>query len=364
MKRISEPNVLPLMSPEPDPVRPGPVDRLARPLRDLRLSVLDRCNLRCTYCMPEDSLQGQGVFLPREQVLTDDELVRLVRVFTQLGVNKIRLTGGEPLLRPGFSALVRRIAAEPRIDDLALTTNGILLPRHAESLHRAGLGRITVSLDSLDESAFRALSGHRGSVGEVLDGITAAEAAGFRSLKINCVVQRGVNDAGIEDMVDHFRGTGHVLRFIEFMDVGNLNHWDRGQVVPSAELLARIHARWPLRPLEPGAPGETARRYGFEDGKGEIGFISSITQPFCGDCTRARVTADGNFYTCLFASQGAALKPLLRQGGDEALRAFLEQRWPRRQDRYSEIRSRSVMPETGQDDSGDAPRVEMFRMGG
>lgn len=368
MKR-SGPNVLPLAAPryrasEPEPARTGPVDRLARPLRDLRLSVLDRCNLRCTYCMPEDSLQGQGVFLPRDQLLSDDELVRLVRVFVRLGVHKIRLTGGEPLLRPGFVELVRRIAAEPGIDDLALTTNGVLLPRHAEALRKAGLGRITVSLDSLDESAFQALSGHRGSVGEVLDGIAAAETAGFRSLKINCVVQRGVNDAGIEDMVEHFRGTGHVLRFIEFMDVGNLNHWNLDQVVPSAELLARIHAHWPLRPLAPGAAGETARRYAFEDGQGEIGFIASITQPFCGDCTRARVTADGNFYTCLFASRGAALKPLLRQGGEDALHEFLGERWAQRGDRYSEIRSRADGPLSEADGPQGGPRVEMFRMGG
>ena len=369
MKSILGPNVLPLTSPrpmatEPESARIGPVDRLARPLRDLRLSVLDRCNLRCTYCMPEESLQGQGVFLPREQLLTDDELVRLVRIFTRLGVNKIRLTGGEPLLRPGFSDLVECIAAEPRIDDLALTTNGVLLPRHAEALRRAGLGRIPVSLDSLDESTFRVLSGHRGSAGEVLEGIAAAEAAGFRSLKINCVVQRGVNDEGVEAMVNHFRGTGHVLRFIEFMDVGNLNHWNREQVVPSAELLARIHARWPLRPMAPSAPGETARRYAFEDGQGEVGFIASITQPFCGDCTRARVTADGNFYTCLFAGRGAALRPLLRQGPDEALQEFLEQRWSRREDRYSEVRSRSGAPKGDETGSGHEPRVEMFRMGG
>jgi cyclic pyranopterin phosphate synthase len=368
MKRFLGPTVMPLATPgtkqlAPDRAPIGPVDRLARPLRDLRLSVLDRCNLRCSYCMPEDSLQGQGVFLPREQLLTDDELVRLVRVFVRLGVHKIRLTGGEPLLRPGFSSLVERIAAEPRIDDLALTTNGILLPRQAEALRAAGLGRITVSLDSLDEDAFQALSGHRGSVAEVLDGIAAAEAAGFRSLKINSVVQRGVNDGGVEDMVDHFRGSGHVLRFIEFMDVGNLNHWNREQVVPSAELLARIHARWPLRALAPSAPGETARRYAFEDGQGEIGFIASITQPFCGDCTRARVTADGNFYTCLFAHRGVALRPLLRQGGDDALHEFLADRWARRQDRYSEVRSESARQADGKAGQVGA-RVEMFRMGG
>jgi cyclic pyranopterin phosphate synthase len=332
-----------------------PRDRLARPLRDLRLSVLDRCNLRCTYCMPEESLQGQGSFLPKEQLLTDEELVQLVRVFVELGVSKIRLTGGEPLLRPGLSGLVRQIAAVPGVEDLALTTNGILLPRQARDLRKAGLGRITVSLDSIDEDTFRTMSGGRGSVAEVLAGIAAAEDAGFQSLKINTVVQRGVNDAGVESLVDHFRGTGHIVRLIEFMDVGNLNHWSREQVVPSAELLERLHARWPLRSLAHRVPGETARRYAFEDGAGELGFISSITQPFCGDCTRARVTADGNFYTCLFSGRGAALRPLLRQSGEAPVLEFLREHWARRHDRYSEIRSEAAL---------EKERVEMFRMGG
>ncbi len=334
----------------------GPRDRFARPLRDLRLSVLDRCNLRCTYCMPEDSLEGRGVFLPREELLTDDEVVRLVGIFRDLGVHKVRLTGGEPLLRPGLADLVARIAELHGVDDLALTTNAILLPRQAADLRRAGLGRITVSLDSLDPEVFRQMSGGRGSVDEVLSGIEAAGQAGYERLKINTVVQRGVNDAGVENLLAHFRGSGHVVRLIEFMDVGNLNHWRREQVVPSAELLRRIHARWPLRPLSPSAPGETARRFAYEDGAGEIGFISSITQPFCGDCTRARVTADGTFYTCLFAGQGAALRPLLRQyADDEPLFAFLGRRWSDREDRYSELRRRRAAPDH---------RVEMFRMGG
>lgn len=355
-------NVLPLSVPGTNVPRPGPVDRLARPLRDLRLSVLDRCNLRCSYCMPEASLQGQGVFLPREALLSDDELVRLVRVFTRLGVHKIRLTGGEPLLRPGLPALVERIAGVPGIEDLALTTNGILLPRLAGDLRAAGLGRITVSLDSLDEASFLKLSGNRGSVAEVLDGIAAAEAAGFRSVKINTVIQRGVNDAGVEALVDHFRGTGHIVRFIEYMDVGNMNDWRREQVVPSAELLERVHARWPLRPLASAVRGETARRYAFEDGQGEIGFISSITQPFCGDCSRARVTAEGNFYTCLFAHQGVALRPLLRQQpDDERLGEYLTERWAARQDRYSEVRGRKGAEKAAPVDDS---RVEMFRMGG
>jgi len=353
MKSTSSSQVIPLAAPRSPAA--GPRDRLARPLRDLRLSVLDRCNLRCTYCMPEDSLEGQGVFLPREALLSDDELVRLVEVFVRLGVNKVRLTGGEPLLRPGLPALVARIAKIPGVDDLALTTNGMLLPRQARDLRAAGLGRITVSLDSLDETEFRTLSGNRGSVAGVLAGIAAAERAGYRRLKINTVVQRGVNDEGVEALLEHFRGTGHVVRLIEFMDVGNLNHWDRARVVPSAELLARIHARWPLRALGATVAGETARRFAFEDGAGEIGFISSITQPFCGDCSRARVTADGTFYSCLFAGTGAALRPLLRQGDDQRLHEFLETRWRDRDDRYSELRGGRAHPDA---------RVEMFRMGG
>lgn len=338
----------------------GPLDRLARPLRDLRLSVLDRCNLRCTYCMPEDSLQGQGVFLPRETLLSDDELERLVRVFVRLGVRKVRLTGGEPLLRNGLPELVRRIAATAGVEDLALTTNGVLLPRQAVALRNAGLERITVSLDSLDDTRFRRMSGGRGSVAEVLAGIHAAERAGFSSLKINTVVRRGVNEDDVEPLVEHFRGSGHVLRFIEFMDVGNLNHWRPDEVVPSAELLERVHGRWPLRPLPRRSRGETARRYAFQDGAGEIGFISSITQPFCGDCSRARVTADGNLYTCLFARRGVALKPVLRQADDDALHAFLADRWAGRADRYSEDRGKRA-----QDGNAAAlPRVEMFRMGG
>ncbi len=328
----------------------------ARPLRDLRLSVLDRCNLRCTYCMPEDSLNGQGVFLPARQLLADDELEALVRVFAGLGVRKVRLTGGEPLLRPGLPGLVARLAAIEAVEDLALTTNGMLLTRLAAPLLRAGLGRITVSLDSLDEQVFQAMSGGRGSVQAVLAGIEAAEQAGFGGLKINTVVQRGVNEATVMDLVDHFRGTPHTVRLIEFMDVGNINHWSREQVVPSAELLQRVHRRWPLRPVPSPVAGETARRFEFLDGAGEIGFISSITEPFCGACTRARVTADGVFYSCLFSSRGTELRPLLRAGGDERqLRDHIVAMWQQRNDRYSEVRN-----------GGGAGRakVEMFRMGG
>jgi cyclic pyranopterin phosphate synthase len=335
---------------------PSITDQYTRPLRDLRLSVLDRCNLRCTYCMPEESLNGQGVFLPSTRLLTDAELERVVRLFVLMGVHKLRLTGGEPLLRPELPALVKRLAAIEGIDDLAITTNAILLPRMAAELKRAGLGRITVSLDSLDNQIFKTMSGGRGSVAEVLDGIAAAEQAGFRQIKINSVVQRNVNDRCVTDLAEHFRGSGHTLRFIEFMDVGNLNHWSREQVIASADLLKTIHDRWPLRPVEQQMPGETARRYEYLDGAGEVGFISSITEPFCGDCTRARVTADGVFYSCLFSSQGTELRPLLRNGlSDELLHGRLVQLWSERNDRYSEHRNGAA---------AEASKVEMFRMGG
>jgi len=332
------------------------VDKYARPLKDLRLSVLDRCNLRCSYCMPEESMHGQGVFLPGSKLLTDSELEKVVRVFVRMGVHKLRLTGGEPLLRPDLPSLVKCLSGIDGIDDLAITTNAILLPRMAKQLKQAGLGRITVSLDSLDEKVFREMSGGRGSVAEVLDGIAAAEQAGFDRMKINTVIQKDINDGLVLDLVDHFRGTGHTIRFIEFMDVGNLNHWSRSQVVPSADLLKTIHDRWPLKPVAQQVRGETARRYEFLDGGGEVGFISSITEPFCGDCTRARVTADGVFYSCLFSSQGTELRPLLRNDiSVEALHDLLSEIWRSRDDRYSEERNGAGRPES---------KVEMFRMGG
>lgn len=325
-------------------------------MRDLRLSVLDRCNLRCTYCMPEESLNGQGIFLPGPKLLSDEELLRVVRMFVNLGVHKIRLTGGEPLLRPGLTELVSHVSRLEGVEDLAMTTNAILLPRLANPLFEAGLGRITVSLDSLDDDVFRSMAGGRGSVEEVLGGIEAAERAGFGGLKINTVVQRGVNDHTVMDLLAHFRGSGHTVRLIEFMDVGNINHWSRDQVVPSAELLKGVHDRWPLKPVAQPVPGETARRYEYLDGSGEIGFISSITEPFCGDCTRARVTADGVFYNCLFSSEGTSLRPLLRNGMEsEALQAHIESLWRHRSDRYSEHRNGG---------GGRRDKVEMFRMGG
>jgi len=332
------------------------IDSLARPLKDLRISVMDRCNLRCTYCMPEESLHGKGVFLPSHHLLSDGEIVLLVRVFIKLGVQKIRLTGGEPLLRPGFVELVSRISAIEGITDLALTTNAVLLPRYAAALKKAGLGRITISLDSLDETVFRAMAGGRGAVTEVLDGISAAEQAGFKQLKINTVVQRNVNDHTVLDLVDHFRNSGHTVRLIEFMDVGNVNHWDRELVVPSADLLKTIHDRWALRPSAKQAVGETARRYVFADGAGEIGFISSITEPFCGDCSRARITADGTFYSCLFSARGTELRDRIRDGMDaDEITTVIQDLWKKRADRYSELRN---------DLPRDQPHVEMYRMGG
>ena len=306
--------------------------------------------------MPEESLHGRGVFLRPHYLLSDGEIELLVRVFAGLGVHKLRLTGGEPLLRPGFIELVSRISSVEGITDLAVTTNAVLLPRHAQALKKAGLGRITVSLDSLDETVFRQMAGNRGSVKEVLDGIEAAEMAGFKNLKINTVVQRGINDHTIMDLVKHFRHSGHTVRLIEFMDVGNVNHWDREMVVPSAELLKMIHDRWALRPVAKQPAADTARRYAFADGAGEVGFISSITEPFCGDCSRARITADGVFYSCLFSARGTVLRDRIREGmGADELSGVIRDLWSRRADRYSELRS---------DLPRKQPHIEMYRMGG
>ena len=331
-------------------------DTLTRPLKDLRISVLDRCNLRCTYCMPEESLHARGVFLRPQFLLSDGEIELLVRVFAGLGVHKVRLTGGEPLLRPGFVELVNRISSVEGITDLALTTNAVLLPRHAVALKEAGLGRITVSLDSLDETVFRQMAGERGSVKEVLEGMEAAEQAGFTNMKINTVVQRNINDHTVVDLVGHFRNSGHTVRLIEFMDVGNVNHWNRELVVPSADLLKTIHDRWPVQPVAKQPMGETARRYAFTDGAGEVGFISSITEPFCGDCSRARITAEGLFYSCLFSAKGTVLRDKIREGmGADELTEVIRELWTKRADRYSELRSELPRRQ---------PHVEMYRMGG
>jgi GTP 3',8-cyclase len=343
---------VPLKIAEPVPVQ----DRLQRPLRELRVSVIDRCNFRCTYCMPADSLNGRGVFLPLEKLLTDHEIETLVRAFAQLGVRKLRITGGEPLLRPGLPALIGQLAAIEGLEDIALTTNGVMLPRLAADLAAAGLNRITVSLDTLDEGVLAQMSGDRARLDDILAGIAAAEAAGFQRLKINTVVQRGVNDHTIMDLLDHFRGTPHRVRLIEYMDVGNSNHWSVDDVVANAEWVSAIGQRWPIQPVASRNPAETARRYEYLDGQGEIGFISSISQPFCGGCTRARVTADGLFYTCLFANRGTNLMPLVRHGDNPRdLIDRIASVWAGRGDRYSEERD---LPREEQE------KVEMYRLGG
>ncbi|MGA9333232.1 MAG: GTP 3',8-cyclase MoaA [Rudaea sp.] len=335
-----------------------PRDTLLRPLHDLRISVIDRCNFRCPYCMPEDQYAPDHVFLAKSQRLRFEEIERIARAFVAVGVRKLRLTGGEPLLRRDLPHLVEMLAAIPGVEDIALTTNGILLPRFAAALRQAGLQRLTVSLDTLDAATFRTLSGGRGNVDEVLVGIAAAEAAGFAALKFNCVVMRGINDGHVLDMVERFRGSGHIVRFIEYMDVGTLNGWRRDCVVPSAELVDRIDVRWPLTPMAPAYRGEVAQRYAFADGAGEVGFISSVSQPFCGDCSRARLSADGKMYTCLFAANGYDLREAMRAGADDSqLTEMIRVRWTQRDDRYSELRARLR-------GEGANAKVEMFAIGG
>ncbi len=330
-----------------------PRDVLARPLRDLRLSVIEACNFRCPYCMPADKVDD-AYGLDAASRLSFDEIETLVRGFVRLGVRKLRLTGGEPLLRKRLPELVRRLAVIDGIEDLALTTNGSLLATQAQALRDAGLRRVTISLDTLDPDLFRGLSGGRGELADVLAGIAAAKAAGFAPVKLNCVLQRGVNDSGILELAAFAREHGHVLRFIEYMDVGTCNGWSLERVVPSLQVRDRIHARWPLQSLDPNYRGEVASRHAYADGAGEVGFVSSVSAPFCGDCHRARVSADGKLYTCLFAGSGHPLRPLLARG-DDALAQYVAGLWQQRADRYSEIRS----------DAGASRRhVEMFLVGG
>lgn len=331
------------------------VDRLARPLRDLRISVTDRCNLRCPYCMPADRFPEQHPFLPREDLLSFEEIAVVAEELAQLGVRKLRITGGEPLMRRDLPTLIRLLAAIPGIEDIALTTNGILLPRYAEALKEAGLDRITLSLDALDPDIYHKMAGGKGSVEEALVGLAAAQAAGFCEIKVNTVVIRGMNDHCIPDLAEYFRHSGVILRFIEYMDVGTLNQWQREEVVSAREILKRIEARFPLQSLEPNYTGEVARRYAYADGAGEIGIIASITQPFCGDCGRLRMSADGTLYTCLFAQSGTSVRDLLRQRGDrESLQTFLTNLWQQREDRYSEERR----------ENDARPRAEMYHLGG
>jgi cyclic pyranopterin phosphate synthase len=336
-----------------------PRDQLERPLRDLRISVMDRCNFRCPYCMPREQFHESYRFLKSSQRLSFEEILRLARLFVAQGVRKIRLTGGEPLLRANLADLVGDLTSIAGIEDVALTTNGILLERHASELKAAGLNRITVSLDSLDPDVFARMSGGFGGVNEVLAGIEAAKRADLTPIKINAVVQRGLNDHTVLDLVERFRGSGVIVRFIEYMDVGNRNHWEADRVVSSKELAALINARWPIAPLEQNYRGEVARRYAFSDGAGEVGFISSVTQPFCGDCSRARLSSDGGLYTCLFAAHGSSLRDPLRAGAtDDELSQLIRNVWSGRQDRYSELRAN--LRQTGTDHT----KIEMYYIGG
>ncbi len=331
-----------------------PLDRLGRPLRDLRISITDRCNFRCVYCMPKEVFGRDYEFLPRAQLLTFEEIERLARAFVVNGVRKIRITGGEPLVRRNVERLVELLAAIDKLD-LTLTTNGALLADKAQELADAGLRRITVSLDSLDDATFRAMNDVDFPVERVLDGIDAAAAAGL-PVKVNVVVKRGLNDEDVVDLAHHFRGTPHVLRFIEYMDVGHTNGWRMDDVVPAAEILERIGAEFALEPVEPAYRGEVARRWRYADGAGEIGVIASVTQPFCGDCTRARLSADGQLYTCLFAVRGHDLRALVRSDADDrALAEAIAGAWSVRTDRYSELRSAKT---------ADLPRIEMSYIGG
>ena len=336
-------------------------DTLQRPLRDLRISVTDRCNLRCTYCMPREIFDASHTFLPHAELLTFEEIERIARLFIQLGVQKIRLTGGEPLLRRGIEQLVEKLArlntGEDKPVEVALTTNAVLLARKAQALKEVGLARVTVSLDSLRDDTFRRMSDSDIAVATVLDGIAAAQAAGFEQIKINMVVKRGVNDQDIVPMAEHFRHSGVELRFIEFMDVGSSNGWRMDEVVPAREILARVGAHYPLQAIDPDYAGEVAARWRYADGGGEIGVIAAVTQAFCQECSRARLATDGKLYTCLFATEGQDLRSPLRAGvSDQMLLKLVAGCWGRRADRYSELRPLLTTPPSA--------KVEMSYIGG
>ena len=338
--------------------------QLGRPLRDLRISVTDRCNFRCSYCMPKEIFDKDYAYLPHSSLLTFEEITRVATQFVAHGVQKLRLTGGEPLLRKNLEVLIAQLAAlrtpEGLPLDITLTTNGSLLARKARALKEAGLQRVTVSLDGLDDAVFRAMNDVDFPVADVLEGIEAAREAGLGPIKVNMVVKRGTNDDQILPMARHFKGSGIVLRFIEYMDVGATNGWRMDEVLPSAEVVQRIHAELPLVQLDPSAPGETAERWGYADGSGEIGVISSVTQAFCGDCNRARLSTEGQLYLCLFATQGHDLRPLIRGGASDAeLASAIAAIWQRRDDRYSQLRA--TLPP---DASAGQRRVEMSYIGG
>jgi cyclic pyranopterin phosphate synthase len=337
------------------------LDTFGRPLRDLRISVTDRCNFRCVYCMPKEVYGRDHHFLERRELLTFEEITRVARVFVSAGVQKIRITGGEPLVRRDLPSLIGMLSEIRRPDggalDLTLTTNGSALRAQAGALAEAGLRRVTVSLDSLDDAVFGAMNGIDFPVAKVLDGIDAALEAGLAPIKVNMVVRRGINESSILPMASWARDAGVILRFIEYMDVGHSNGWRLDEVVPAEDLIAAIRAEWPIEPADASYRGEVAERWRYLDGRGEFGVISSVTAPFCRDCTRARLSADGKLYTCLFAVDGRDVRAELRSdAGDEALVAFLADIWGRREDRYSELRSRAT--------ASSLPKVEMFAMGG
>ena len=342
-------------SPTPAPT-PRLTDRLGRPIEDLRVSLTDRCNLRCRYCMPREVFGPDHAFLDRDELLRFEELTRLLRVFATLGVTKVRLTGGEPLLRRDLPDLVSMLADVPGLEDLALTTNGVLLPRFARSLADAGLRRITISLDALDDATFRAMADTAQPVAAVFAGIEAARDAGLDPIKVNTVLQRGVNEDQLPELAEWGRRTGVIVRFIEYMDVGTTNGWVRDRVVPADEVVAKLHARWPIVPVDPVKPGEVAERYRYLDGAGEVGVIASVTRPFCRTCTRARLSAVGELFTCLFAARGHDLRVLLRGGAeDDELAVAIRAIWSAREDRASELRAEHGLR---------GPRVEMSYIGG
>ncbi len=344
------------MSVSEAPTTTGIVDSLGRPLRDLRISVTDRCNFRCVYCMPKEVFGRDFHFLPSEQLLTFEEITRLARIFVAHGVRKIRLTGGEPLLRRDIEKLVAMLARIDGLEDLALTTNGSLLARKARALKEAGLKRVSVSLDSLDNHVFKSMNDVGFPVERVLEAIEAAAAVGLGPIKINMVVKRGVNEHCIVDMARYFRNTGHILRIIEYMDVGHSNGWKMDDVVPAAEVIKMIDDQMPLEPVEPNYPGEVATRFRYKDGSGEIGIIASVTQPFCRSCTRARLSSEGLLFTCLFGTRGFDLRAPLRQGkSDEEISQILKSVWRARTDRYSELRTAATTRPA---------KVEMFYIGG
>jgi cyclic pyranopterin phosphate synthase len=343
--------------PTPAAKTAAPADTLGRPLHDLRISVTDRCNFRCPYCMPKEVFGRKYKFMPQSQLLTFEEITRLAGIFSSLGVRKLRLTGGEPTIRRGLPRLVRMLSAVDGIEDLAMTTNASRLATMAPELRDAGLQRVTVSLDSLDDARFRQMSGAEFSVDLVVNGIEAARKAGLLPVKINVVVKRSVNEADALAIARRFRGPGYIVRFIEYMDVGTTNGWRTDDVVPAAEIIETLGRELPLAAIDPNYRGEVAKRWRYADGKGEIGVVASVTQPFCGDCTRARLSADGKLYTCLFAVKGHDLRRLLRDGAnDEKIETFLRRLWSKRSDRYSEERTKKTKKRRG--------KVEMSYIGG